>query len=128
DLTLFDAAGYPAVDDLSLEVRRGEILAVAGVQGNGQTELTEAILGIGQPAAGSIRLDNTELADLSVKQRLRAGLGFVPEDRSTDGIIEKFSVAENLVLHLYDTPPFASGMSMHSRVIRDNALHRATEF
>lgn len=128
DLTLFDAAGYPAVDDLSLEVRRGEILAVAGVQGNGQTELTEAILGIGQPAAGSIRLDNTELADLSVKQRLRAGLGFVPEDRSTDGIIEKFSVAENLVLDLYDTPPFASGMSMHSRVIRDNALHRATEF
>lgn len=128
DLTLFDTAGYPAVDDLSLEVHRGEILAVAGVQGNGQTELAGAILGTGQAARGSIRLDGKEVRDLSVKQRLRAGLGFIPEDRSTHGMIADFSIEENLILDIYDSPPFASGMSMKHATIRENAHERASEF
>jgi len=128
DLTAFDAAGHLAVDELSLQVRRGEILAVAGVQGNGQTELAGAILGTADPTAGSVRLDGTDLTDRSVKQRLRAGLGFIPEDRSVHGMIGEFSIAENLVLDLYDTPPFASGMSMKQQTIRENAQQRASEF
>lgn len=127
-LTVFDSVGHVTVDDLSLGVHRGEIMAIAGVQGNGQTELTEAIIGLAEPTAGSIRLDGTELLGKNVKQRLRSGIGFVPEDRSTDGVIAGFTVAENLVLDMYDTPPFASGMSMKPGVVRSNAEERAVEF
>jgi simple sugar transport system ATP-binding protein len=128
DLVVLDAAGKTMVDHLSFSVRRGEILAVAGVQGNGQTELTETILGLTRPVSGAIRLDGEDLLDRGVKQRLRAGLGFVPEDRSTDGIIASFSVAENLVLDLYDAEPFASGVAMRPAVVRDNATRRVAEY
>ncbi|GAA1653559.1 ABC transporter ATP-binding protein [Georgenia ruanii] len=128
DLVVLDAGGAAVVDHLSFSVRRGEILAVAGVQGNGQTELTETILGLTKPASGAVRLDGEDLLGRGVKQRLRAGVGFVPEDRSTDGIIASFSVAENLVLDLYDSEPFASGVSMRPAVVRENAAARAAEF
>ncbi|WP_448074054.1 ABC transporter ATP-binding protein [Georgenia yuyongxinii] len=128
DVTVLDDAGKTMVDNLSFSVRRGEILAVAGVQGNGQTELTETILGLTEPVAGSITLDGTELVGRGVKERLRAGLGFVPEDRSTDGIIASFSVAENLVLDIYDTEPFASGLAMSPAVVRRSAEQRVQEF
>src|SRR5699024_5391416 len=87
DLTVVDRVEQVVVDDVNLEVRRGEILAIAGVDGNGQSELAEAIIGLVEPRAGSISLDGTDLAGLTVKQRLRRGIGFVPEDRSTDGVI-----------------------------------------
>ncbi|KAE8764636.1 ABC transporter ATP-binding protein [Georgenia thermotolerans] len=128
DLVVLDAGGAAVVDHLSFSVRRGEILAIAGVQGNGQTELTEAILGLTKPVSGALRLDGEDLLGKGVKQRLRAGVGFVPEDRSTDGIIASFSVAENLVLDLYDAEPFASGVSMRPAVVRENATARADEF
>ncbi|RPF27628.1 ABC transporter ATP-binding protein [Georgenia muralis] len=127
-LTVLDAAGKPAVDDISFGVRRGEILAVAGVQGNGQTELTETILGLNPSVAGTISLDGQDLAGDGVKERLRAGIGFVPEDRSTDGIIASFSVAENLVLDLYDTEPFAKGLAMNPARVRSSAEQRSQEF
>src|SRR5699024_9413325 len=98
------------------------------VQGNGQTELAEVILGIAEAAAGSITLDGEELLGKSVKQRLRAGLGFVPEDRSTDGVVATFSIAENLVLDLYDTAPFARGVQMSPARVASNATERTEEF
>src|SRR5690606_753325 len=128
DLTVLDPAGTVVVDHVDLSVRRGEIMAVAGVQGNGQTELTETILGLTEPVTGSIRLDGQELIGRTVKQRLRAGLGFVPEDRSTDGVISSFSVAENLVLDQYDRPPFASGVAMSPAAVRRNADELVAEF
>ncbi|WP_127571400.1 ABC transporter ATP-binding protein [Georgenia faecalis] len=128
DLTVLDPAGNVVVDGLDLGVRRGEILAVAGVQGNGQTELTETILGLTEPVTGSITLDGTELLGRGVKDRLRAGIGFVPEDRSTDGVIAGFSIAENLVLDLYDTAPFASGPALSPQVVHENAERRTQEF
>ncbi|MHB1288020.1 ATP-binding cassette domain-containing protein, partial [Georgenia sp.] len=128
DLTVLDAAGKTVVDGLDFAVARGEILAIAGVQGNGQTELTETILGLVEPAAGSITLDGTDLIGMGVKERLHVGMGFVPEDRSTDGIISSFSVAENLILDLYDTEPFANGFAMRPSVVRENAEQRTAEF
>src|SRR5690606_11962154 len=128
DLTVLDANGSPVVDRVSLSVRSGEILAIAGVQGNGQTELAETILGLVDAAAGSIRLNGEELVGKSVRQRLRAGLGFIPEDRSTDGVIASFSVAENLILDLYDTPPFARGVAMNPARVHENAVQRTEEF
>ena len=120
--------GTVLVDDISFEVRSGEILCVAGVQGNGQTELAEVILGLEEADAGRLTLDGEDLRGLGVKQRLRAGIGFVPEDRSTDGVVPSFSIAENLVLDLYDTEPFAKGISMSPATVASNAEQRTEEF
>ncbi|MFC7406461.1 ABC transporter ATP-binding protein [Georgenia alba] len=128
DLTVLDPAGTVVLDHVDLSVRAGEVMAVAGVQGNGQTELTETILGLTEPVTGSITLDGKELVGRPVKERLRAGLGFVPEDRSTDGVIASFSVAENLMLDLYDREPFASGVALSPAAVRQNAEQRIAEF
>ena len=121
NLTVFDAIGQRPVDGLSFEIRGGEILVVAGVQGNGQTELTEAILGLQKKTAGSIRLDGKELLGNSVKATLDAGVGFVPEDRTEDGLVAEFTVAENTILDRFDRPPFARGLSLRLPAIREFA-------
>ncbi len=128
DLTVLDAVGTPVVDQADLEVAAGEILAVAGVQGNGQTELAEAVLGLVHPTAGTLSLDGTDLTGLSVRDRLRAGLGFVPEDRSTDGVIADFSIQENLVLDLVDTAPYSRRGAVDRGLLRRNAEQRVVEF
>ena len=128
DLSVLDSKGQVAVDRLDLTVRHGEIVVVAGVQGNGQTELTETILGLVEPVSGSILLDGKELVGTPVKERLRAGIGFVPEDRSTGGVISGFTVAENFILDLYDTEPFASFGSLKPGVVEENAHRRAEQF
>ncbi|WP_114905484.1 ABC transporter ATP-binding protein [Ornithinimicrobium murale] len=127
DLTVLSGT-TAVVDRVGFEVRGGEILAIAGVQGNGQTELAEVILGIDEAAAGTITLDGEELLGQSVRQRLRTGLGFVPEDRSTDGVVASFSIAENLVLDLYGTDEFSRGVSLNLGKIARNAEHRTKEF
>ena len=106
-LEVRDERGTVLVDDISFTVRGGEVLVVAGVQGNGQTELAEAIVGLQHHASGSIRLNGAELLGRTVRQVLDAGVGFVPEDRSTDGLVGKdFTVAENLMLDRTNGPPF----------------------
>jgi len=97
-LSVHDATGIVHVDDVSFTVRAGEVLAVAGVQGNGQTELTEALLGLQPHVTGSARLDGQELVGRTVRKVLDAGVGFVPEDRQVDGLVGTFSIAENLML------------------------------
>ncbi|TQL01314.1 ABC transporter ATP-binding protein [Cellulomonas sp. SLBN-39] len=128
DLTVLDAAGTAVVDRVDLEVRAGEILAVAGVQGNGQTELAETLLGLVTPTSGSVSLDGMALDGLSVRDRLAAGLGFVPEDRSTDGVIADFTIQENLVLDLVDTAPYSRRGAIDRKVLRANAEQRVAEF
>ncbi|WP_083259559.1 ABC transporter ATP-binding protein [Cellulosimicrobium cellulans] len=128
DLTVLDDTGAAVVDDVDLDVARGEILVVAGVQGNGQTELTETIVGLRRPVAGSITLDGKELVGRGVSDVLDAGVGYVPEDRSTDGIIGTFSVEENLVLDLVSSAPYSRGGALSRSVIRSNAEQRVVEF
>ncbi|SEG35617.1 nucleoside ABC transporter ATP-binding protein [Thermomonospora echinospora] len=127
-LTVLDESGQAAVDDVTFEIRPGEILGVAGVQGNGQTELAEAILGLRPAAAGGIWLDGRELTGRSPRQVLRAGVGYIPEDRSHDALVADSSVAENLVLDLFDRPPFGRRGTMDVRAVRDNAERRVAEF
>ncbi|GAA5125400.1 ABC transporter ATP-binding protein [Haloechinothrix salitolerans] len=127
-LTVVDERDYVVVNDVSFDVRAGEILAVAGVQGNGQTELTEAIMGLQQRATGSVRLGDVELLGKSVRSVLRAGVGFVPEDRRADGLVGDFTVAENLILDRHDEPPFASGPMLKPAVVRRSAEERIAEF
>ncbi len=127
-LSVVGAAGVRQVDDVSFDVARGEILAIAGVQGNGQTELTDVILGLEHPTEGSIELDGEPLLGRTVKQVLEAGVGFVPEDRTTDGLVADFSVAENLILDVYDQPPFARGLALDPRRVRASAVRLVEEF
>ncbi|MCC8908525.1 ABC transporter ATP-binding protein [Curtobacterium sp. GD1] len=113
-LTVTDPSGIVLVDDVSFTVRRGEVLAIAGVQGNGQTELTEAILGLEPVHAGHVTLDGRELTGRTVKQILDAGVGFVPEDRKEDGLVGEFTIAENLMLDRADHAEFVRAGTIRS--------------
>ncbi len=112
--------GGTVVDDLSFDVHGGEILGIAGVQGNGQTDLCEALMGL-RPSAGRVLLDGRDISHLPTKARLIAGIGYVPEDRKEDGLVSDFSVAENLILDVFDRPPFASGFALDLGAIRKSA-------
>ncbi|WP_395657621.1 ABC transporter ATP-binding protein [Nocardioides sp.] len=105
-LRVFDDAGRVHVDDVSFAIHAGEILAVAGVQGNGQTELTEALMGLQDHVEGSIRLHGEELVGRSVRHVLDSGVGFIPEDRQTEGLVGEFTIAENLMLNRSHGAPF----------------------
>ncbi len=128
DLRMVDDRGHRVVDGVDLEVRAGEVLAVAGVQGNGQTELAEAIMGLRPVVNGSIELDGREIVGRTTKHVLRSGVGYIPEDRSRDGVVRDFSVAENLILDLYDQQPYASGVTLRPATIRSVAAERIAEF
>jgi simple sugar transport system ATP-binding protein len=127
DLTVPDDRGETAVHGVSFQVRAGEILGIAGVQGNGQTELCEALMGL-RPAAGSVVLDGADLSQATTRDRLRAGIGYIPEDRQEDGLVTDFSVADNLVLDIYDRPPFASGIALNLDAIRESAIRRVADY
>ncbi|WP_394278899.1 ABC transporter ATP-binding protein [Microbacterium sp.] len=127
-LTVTDPAGLVLVDDVSFEVRRGEVLAIAGVQGNGQTELTEAIVGLQDRVSGSVSLDGEELIGKSVRGILDAGVGFVPEDRKVDGLVGEFSIAENLMLDRSNGAPFVRAGTLQLRDLDTFAREKITEF
>ena len=127
-VSVLDARGQTVVDDVGFVVRRGEILAIAGVQGNGQTELTEAILGLQDRVTGEIELDGTRLTGLSIRQVLRAGVGFVPEDRQEDALVSEFSIAENLMLDRSDGAPFGKGAGLQRKVLQAFAGEKVREF
>lgn len=127
-LTLIADNGVPLLKDVSFTVQGGEILAVAGVQGNGQTELAESIIGLHPKASGSLKLNGEELLGKSTKKVLLSGVGFVPEDRSKDGLVGSFSIAENLILDLFDTADYASRGTLKSGAIAENAERAAAEF
>jgi general nucleoside transport system ATP-binding protein len=119
--------GGLAVDSISFEVRGGEILGIAGVQGNGQTELCEALMGL-RPSTGSVVLDGADVGAASTHERLRAGIGYIPEDRQEDGLVGAFPVADNLILDVYDQPPYARRLAMDPDAIRKSALNLVEEY
>ncbi len=123
---IVDARGVAVVDGVDLEVRAGEIVALEGVQGNGQTELAEAVCALRNPEAGTIRLDSTDLTKATPKAALRAGVANVPEDRQVDGLVLGMSIADNLVLDLFDREPFARhGARDLARVAADGEIKLA---
>ena len=127
DLTVPGERGGTAVSSMSFDVRGGEILGIAGVQGNGQTELCEALMGL-RPSTGSVLLDGAELGEASTRDRLRAGIGYIPEDRQEDGLVGVFTVADNLVLDVYDRPPYAAGLTLKLDKIRESAVSQVAEY
>jgi len=128
NLTVIDARGQVLVNDVSFEVHAGEVLAIAGVQGNGQTELTEALLGLQPRVSGSISLDGRQLTGRSVHAILDSGVGFVPEDRTEDGLVAEFTIAENLMLDRSDGAPFVKRGSLQLEHLAEFARQKVTEF
>jgi len=105
DLHVRDDRGIEKVRGISLEVRAGEIVGIAGVDGNGQTELIEALTGLRRAESGRIDVGGRELHHASPREVLDSGLGHIPEDRQRLGLVLEFSLAENVALHDYSTPP-----------------------
>jgi general nucleoside transport system ATP-binding protein len=116
-----------AVDGVSLELRPGEILGIAGVEGNGQTELLEAVSGLRAPASGHILLGATDITTATVKQRAAAGLSHVPEDRHRRGLVLDYSIAENLILGEQDRFTGRRGALDFARVA-EHARRQVSEF
>lgn len=113
DLTVLDDRNQQMVNGISFSVHDGEVLAIAGVQGNGQTELAEAILGLRKIHSGSITVAGKDLTKSNVRQVLEAGVGYVPEDRKKDGLVGDFTIAENLMLDGSFGKPFAKGVQIN---------------
>ncbi len=111
-LTVVGDRNNKVVDGISFEVHAGEVLAIAGVQGNGQTELAEALVGLRTPSAGSIHLGKMDITHSSVREVIDAGVGYIPEDRSKDGLVGDFTIAENFMINRSYGPPFAKGLTI----------------
>jgi general nucleoside transport system ATP-binding protein len=127
-VTVVDPRGHQVVKDVSFQARAGEVLGIAGVQGNGQTELIKALLGLIKPDAGEISLEGRDISRHGPRQSLDDGIGYIPEDRSHDGYVGAFTVRENLVLDLYRSEEFSRGMALRLDEIEKNAADRIEQF
>jgi len=105
DLSVDDDRGLPAVRDVSLSVRAGEIVGIAGVEGNGQSELIEAITGLRSASSGEVAVAGQVVPHPTARRMLDVGVGHIPEDRQRRGLVLEFSIAENIALHDYNKPP-----------------------
>lgn len=121
NVTVVEPDGRVVVDDVTFEVRVGEIVGVAGVQGNGQTELVEAIAGLRRAASGSIVLGGRDITTDSPRERHEAGMAHIPEDRQRQGLVTDLSIVENLVLTRYHDSEFSSGIRMKWDVAKARA-------
>jgi general nucleoside transport system ATP-binding protein len=128
DLKVDDDRGHEAVSGVSLEVRSGEILGIAGVAGNGQDELVEALIGLRSEKSGTVTLDGRDMTKASPRQINRAGVGYVPADRHRFGLVLTFSIADNLILTSYYRPPYARGPLRVNDPIEKDAVEAVTNF
>jgi simple sugar transport system ATP-binding protein len=127
-LNVANSLGRKIINSLSLQVKAGEILAIAGVQGNGQSELARAILNLEDHVQGSIKLDEQEILGLTVQDALRKGIAYIPESRELDGLIGTFSIAENLILDVHDVAPVAKRRQLNNEYINQNSTKLVKEF
>jgi ABC-type uncharacterized transport system ATPase subunit len=128
DLEVLDDRGNLTVRGVSFEVRAGEVLGIAGVQGNGQTELVQALTGLRSAAAGRVYILDADVTNASPRRVLEQGVAHVPEDRQQDGLVLSFPVADNLILNTYYLPPFAHLGTLNQEAILAAAEQRAREF
>jgi general nucleoside transport system ATP-binding protein len=105
DLSVLDDRGLPAVREVSFDVRTGEIVGIAGVDGNGQSELIDALTGLRRVEAGRISVGGEDITGASARDHIDEGVGHIPEDRQRRGLVLEFNLAENLALHAYREPP-----------------------
>ncbi len=128
DLVVVDDRKQIAVDGVSFDVRAGEVLGVAGVQGNGQTELVEALTGMHPVQSGKVTLLDKDITHASPRQVTELGSAHVPEDRQRDGLVLAFPIADNLILNTYYEPPFTKGVVLDQKLIYHHADELVKEF
>ena len=122
DLRANDSRGLPKLNDVSFDVRAGEIVGIAGVAGNGQEELVDVMAGLRKLDGGSITIDGEEISHMSPRQRMYAGLGHIPQDRQRRGLVMNFSLVDNFLLGFEDLKPFARGPMIDYREAEKFAL------
>jgi simple sugar transport system ATP-binding protein len=128
DLSVLSSRKVVGLKDVSIEVRSGEILAIAGVEGNGQTELVEAITGLGKPVSGKVWLRGKDITKSHVRNRIRAGMAHIPEDRHKHGLILDYTMEENMMLEVYDREPYSSHGLLNREEIHKHAQHVMEDF
>ncbi|MBB5323610.1 simple sugar transport system ATP-binding protein [Anoxybacillus tepidamans] len=128
DLVVKDARGVTVVDHLNLTVRAGEIVGIAGVDGNGQTELVEAITGLIKAESGSIKLNGQDIFNLPPRKITEAGMGHIPQDRHKHGLVLDFPIGENMVLQTYYKEPYSKKGILNFKAIYEKARQLIAEF
>jgi simple sugar transport system ATP-binding protein len=128
DLLVHDERGMEVVRGISFQVRGGEILGIAGVQGNGQTELVEALTGLRPIHGGSIILNGQPVPPLNPRALFERGMGHIPEDRQKYGLVMPYHIGDNEVLCTYYKPPFARGIQRNERAVLENARRLIAQF
>jgi simple sugar transport system ATP-binding protein len=128
NLVVLDERHQVAVDGVSFDVCSGEVLGVAGVQGNGQTELVEAITGLRSPQDGKISLLQQEITHATPRIITELGSAHVPEDRQRDGLVLSFTIADNLILNTYYQPPFTKGVALQEKAINQSSEDLVKQF
>ncbi len=128
DLNVTDDRKHLTVEEVSFDVHAGEIVGVAGVQGNGQTELVEALTGLRQPLSGKIKLLDSDITNATPREITELGVAHIPEDRQRDGLVLSFPVSDNLVLNTYYRAPFSKGVIMQEKKIASSAREVIQDF
>lgn len=127
-LTVQNSRKITALSNFSIELRAGEILGIAGVEGNGQTELVEAITGLRKVESGSIFLHEKDITHLSIKERIESGIAHIPEDRHKRGLVLDYNIEENCILETHRNKPFSRNGILNHQAIRNHAKKIIKEF
>ncbi|SHM81805.1 nucleoside ABC transporter ATP-binding protein [Caldanaerovirga acetigignens] len=128
DLVVKESSGRPLVNGISLKIRGGEIYGIAGIEGNGQKELAEAIIGLRTASAGRIRVCGRDIAGLSIKEIRNLGVAFIPEDRHRQGLVLPMKVWENMMLGYHTKKDFLRGRSLNLKAIRGFTKNKVEEY
>nr|WP_246629347.1 ABC transporter ATP-binding protein [Mesobacillus maritimus] len=128
NLKVKDSRGVQAIKGLNLSLRAGEILGIAGVDGNGQTELIEAITGLRKAESGSVKINRKNVLNLPPRKVTETGLGHIPQDRHKHGLVLNYTIGENMVLQTYYQKPFSKSGVMNFKKIYDKARNLISEF
>lgn len=128
DIGVLSDRGLKVVNELSLEVRTGEVVGIAGVSGNGQRELAQALAGLRELTGGSIELDGEDITKASVLRRIRAGLAYVPQSRLGMGLAPGLTTEENLALKAFRRPPYTSGQRLVASAFRDEGARQIEQY
>ena len=128
ELTVADERGLPAVDGVSLRVRGGEILGIAGVSGNGQRELAQALTGMRAVRGGSFAVDGEDLTGLSPREIMERGVAHIPEDRMSTGLVNELNLKDNSILRTYREPPYSRGPLLNGDQVRRHARRLIEEY
>lgn len=128
DLVALDDRDHRAVNGVSFEVQAGEIVGIAGVQGNGQTELIETIMGLRDPISGSVFMGDRDVTNASPREMHRLGVAHIPEDRQASGLVVDFTITENMILDGYYERPYSRGIQMDWPAAEQAAVRLVKEY